>query len=65
MISRAKNVVRDLRVLERLWVEAKNTGDFDSVERARKKLLRSALTITDWLSTHPLEEPDPEEMEDE
>ena len=65
MFSLAKNVVRDLRVLERLWADAKNTGDFDNVEKARKKLLRSALTLADWLSTHPLEEPDPEEMEDE
>ena len=65
LISLAKNVVRDLRVLERLWPDAKRTGKFDNFEKARNKLLRSVLILADWLSTHPLEEPDPEEMEDE
>ena len=65
LISLANNVVRDFRVLERLLPDAKRTGKFDNFEKVRKKLLRSALTLADWLSTHPLEEPDPEEIEDE
>ena len=65
LISLAKIVIRDFRVLERLLPDAKRTGKFDNIEKARKILLRSALTLAEWLSTHPLEEPDPEEMEDE
>ena len=65
LISLAKVVVKDLRVLERVWADAKRTGNLDNVEKARKKLLRSAITLADWLSTHSLEEPDSQEMEDE
>jgi len=65
MISLAKDIVRDLRVLGRVWADAKRTGSLGDVEKARKKLLQSALILADWLSTHPLEEPDSEEMEDD
>ena len=65
MISLAKDIVRDLRLLERVWADAKRTGSLGNVEKARKSLLRSALILADWLSTHPLEETDSEEMEDD
>ena len=65
MISLAKDVVRNLRILERVWADVKRTGSLGNVEKARKKLLRSALILADWLSTHPLEEPDSEEMEED
>ncbi len=62
MISLGKNVVRDYRVLERVWRDAKKTGNTDNVDKARKKLVRSALFLADWLSSHPLEEPELKEM---
>lgn len=68
LISLAKVVVRDFRVLERVWADAKKnikTANLDNVERARKKFLNSALNLAYWLSKHPLEEPDKEEMEDD
>jgi len=64
LISLAKFVVRDFRVLEQVWADAKRTRNLNDVEKARKKLLNSALNLAYWLSTHPLEEPDKEEMED-
>jgi len=65
LISQAKIIIRDFRILERLWPDAKRTGKFDNFEKARNKLLMSALTLAEWLSTHPLEKLDAEEMEDE
>ena len=68
LISLAKIVTVDFRVLERLWADAKrtsNTNTIENAERARKKLLKSVINFANWLSTHPLEEPDKEESYDE
>ena len=43
--------------------DAKKSGDFDNLEICRKKLLKSAITLADWLSSHPLVEPEKEESE--
>jgi len=64
LISLAKVVVMDFRVLERVWADAKKTANLDDVEKAREKLQNSAFNLAYWLSKHPLEEPDKEEMED-
>jgi hypothetical protein len=56
LISMAKDVSRDRIVLGRVFTDAKRTGNFDNVEKAKNKLLMSALFLADWLSSHPLDE---------
>jgi hypothetical protein len=45
-------------------VIAKRTGETGEFYVARKNLLKSTLTLADWLRTHPLEEPEREDIED-
>ena len=49
---------------ERVFVIAKRTGKTGNFDIARRKFMKSALILADWLRTHPLEEPDNEESED-
>jgi hypothetical protein len=56
LISMAKAVSSDGIVLEQVFADAKRTSNFDNVEKAKHKLLMSALILADWLSRHPLDE---------
>ncbi|MFC1979849.1 hypothetical protein ACFLVS_03175, partial [Chloroflexota bacterium] len=58
LISLAKNVMRDYGTVERAMAIAKKDGNFNSIDVARKKILKSTLTLADWLHTHPLEDHD-------
>ena len=56
LISMAKSIIRDLRVLARALADAKRTGNFTYAEKAHETLLKSALIFADWISKHPLDE---------
>lgn len=64
LLSLAKGVIRECNSLRAAMVIAKKTGKTGEFDVARKDLLKSAVTLADWLRTHPLDEPDREDMED-
>ena len=65
MIALSKIVIRDFRILQRVWKDAGKTGRFDDVEKARKKVVNSALKLADWISSHPLEEVESDNNEED
>lgn len=65
LILLAKHVISDFKILKRVLAEARRTGNLDNYEKAKRKMLDSAVTLAEWLSTHPLEEQDTEETQDE
>lgn len=56
LISMARDVRRDLRVLGRANAETKRTGNLDIAQKAYDNLVKSAVRLADWLSRHPLDE---------
>ena len=65
LIAPSKTIIRDFRLLQRIWTDASKTGRFDDVEKARKKVVNSTLKLASWISSHPLEELESEDAEEE
>ena len=52
----SRMMIRDLRMFEQAISHARRTNNPDVAEKARDKLLKSAVIFADWLSKHHLDE---------
>jgi hypothetical protein len=62
LLSMARVVVRDFRVLKREVSEANRRKIISGIEEHRRQLLHSVVNLAEWLASHPIEEPDNSEM---
>jgi hypothetical protein len=65
LLQLAKIVIQDTRVLQRAVTNIKRTGgNLNYAEERYQKLFKSALKLADWLTTHPLDEPEHDETDE-